>query len=175
MSNASFADRLRAIPLSATACAISLVATLTLAGAWFFEIVLRLEPCPLCLDQRIPYYIAVPLGFAVGLLARAPSRAPLARIGLAILGVVMLVGAGYGVYHSGVEWGFWEGPTACAAGAPGAASDILSSLKSANRVVPCNEAAWRFLGLSLAGYNALIAGALAALAFYVALRAPRSS
>ena len=169
MSSVSFADRLRAIPLSAAAFAISLVAALTLAGAWFFEIVLRLEPCPLCLDQRIPYYIAVPLGLAVGLLARDPSRASLARIGLAILGVVMLVGGGYGVYHSGVEWGVWEGPTACAAG------DILSSLKSATRVVPCNEAAWRFLGLSLAGYNALIASALAALAFYVALCAPRSS
>ena len=175
MSSASFADRLRAIPLSAAAFAISLVAALTLAGAWFFEIVLRLQPCPLCVDQRIPYYIAVPLGLAVGLLARDPSRASLARIGLAILGVVMLVGAGYGVYHSGVEWGFWEGPTACAAGAPGAAGDVLSSLKSATRVVPCNEAAWRFLGLSLAGYNALIASALAAFAFYVALCAPRSS
>jgi disulfide bond formation protein DsbB len=175
MNSASLAGRLRANPLSAAAFAISLVAAATLAGAWFFEIVLRLEPCPLCLDQRIPYYIAVPLGLAVGALARTKQRTTLARIGLVVLGIVMLVGAGYGVYHSGVEWGLWEGPTACAAGAPGTSGDILSSLKTATRVVPCNEAAWRFLGLSLAGYNALIAGALAALAFYTAFSAPRSS
>jgi disulfide bond formation protein DsbB len=169
MSRASIADRFRSNPLSAAAFAISVVAAATLAGAWFFELALGLEPCPLCLDQRIPYYIAIPLGLAVGLLARAPSRGSMARIGLGVLGVVMLIGAGYGIYHAGVEWGFWEGPTACAAGRGGASGDILSSLKTATRVVPCNEAAWRFLGISLAGYNALIAGALSFIAFRTAL------
>ena len=177
MSNFPVADRIRADPLSTAAFAISAVAAATLAGAWFFELALGLDPCPLCLDQRVPYYIAVPLGLVVGYLARGPLRARIARIGLAILGLVMLVGAGYGVYHAGVEWGFWEGPAACAAGAPRApVGDVLSSLKSATRVVPCNEAAWRFLGLSLAGYNVLIAGALAILAFSAALaRTPRSA
>jgi disulfide bond formation protein DsbB len=170
MSSASLADRFRASPLSAAAFAISVVAALTLAGAWFFELVLGLAPCPLCLDQRIPYYIAVPLGVVVGAVAREPARAGIARIGVILLGIVMLVGAGYGVYHAGVEWGFWEGPTACAAGQGGPVSgNILSSLKNATRVVPCNEAAWRFLGLSLAGYNALIAGTLAFIAFRSAL------
>jgi disulfide bond formation protein DsbB len=89
----------------------------------------------------------------------------------------MLVGAGYGVYHAGVEWGFWEGPASCAAANPGApVGDILSSLKATVRVVPCNEAAWRFLGLSLAGYNVLIAGGLAALALWAAtIRAPKKA
>jgi disulfide bond formation protein DsbB len=164
----TLAGRMRANPLATVAFAIALTATLTLAGAWFFELVLGLEPCPLCLDQRIPYYIAVPLGLAVGLVA-LNGRTPLARIGLLLLGAALLVGAGYGVYHSGVEWGFWEGPASCAASQPGApVGNILSSLKQTVRVVPCNEAAWRFLGLSLAGYNVLIAGALAALAFWAA-------
>ena len=156
-------------PLSAAAFVIAAAAAATLAGAWFFELVLGLEPCPLCLDQRIPYYVAVPLGLLVGLLARG-GGVRIARLGLLALGAILLVGAGYGVYHAGVEWGFWEGPASCAATAPGApVGDILSSLKTTVRVVPCNEAAWRFLGLSLAGYNVLIAGALAALAFWAAL------
>ena len=177
MSNFSVSDRIRADPPSTAAFAISAAAAATLAGAWFFELALGLDPCPLCLDQRVPYYIAVPLGLLIGYLARGVARAPIARIGMAILGLVMLVGAGYGVYHAGVEWGFWEGPAACAAGASRApVGDVLSSLKSATRVVPCNEAAWRFLGLSLAGYNVLIAGGLAILAFSAALaRTPRSA
>jgi disulfide bond formation protein DsbB len=171
-ASASFADRVRAQPLSAAALAIAAAAALTLAGAWFFELVLGLEPCPLCLDQRIPYYLAIPLGVAVGILR---NERP-ARVGLALLGIIMLVGAGYGVYHAGVEWGFWEGPAACAGGAAAVPTgDILSSLKNTQRVVSCSEAAWRFLGLSLAGYNVLIAGGLAAFAFWTALARPNKN
>ena len=166
----SVSERMRADHLSLVGFAIAAIAAATLAGAWYFELVLGLEPCPLCLDQRIPYYIAVPLGIALGLAARTTRLERIARLGLLALGAVMLVGAGYGVYHAGIEWGFWEGPASCAAAAPGApVGDILSSLKATARVVPCNEAAWRFLGLSLAGYNVLIAGGLAALAFWAAL------
>lgn len=165
----TLSDRIRANPISAVAFAVAAVAALTLAGAWFFELVLGFEPCPLCLDQRVPYYIAVPLGLALGLVARRDGLERFARLGLVALGAVMLVGAGYGIYHSGVEWSFWEGPASCAAGAQRApVGDILSSLKATVRVVPCNEAAWRFLGLSLAGYNVLIAGGLAALALRAA-------
>jgi disulfide bond formation protein DsbB len=173
---ATGSDRLRANPLSAIAFAIAALAAATLAGAWYFELVLGLEPCPLCLDQRIPYYIAVPAGIALGLAARRARFATLASLGLLMLGAVMLIGAGYGVYHSGVEWGFWEGPASCAAPTARApVGDILSSLKATARVVPCNEAAWRFLGLSLAGYNVLIAGGLALLAFWAALAGMKRS
>jgi disulfide bond formation protein DsbB len=166
----ALSNRVRTNPLSAAAFAIAAIAALTLAGAWYFELVLGLEPCPLCLEQRVPYYIAVPFGVVVGLVALNASGRGLARVGLLLLAVVMLVGAGYGVYHSGIEWGFWQGPAACAGGAsPAPARDILSTLKNTQRVVSCSEAAWRFLGLSLAGYNVLIAGALAALAFWAAL------
>jgi disulfide bond formation protein DsbB len=174
-SIAELSRRARRAPLSAAALIISLAAAATLAGAWFFEFVLKLEPCPLCLDQRIPYYVAVPLGLVVGWLALAPSRAAFARIGFAFLGLVMLVGAGYGVYHAGIEWGFWQGPASCAGGGRVGSGDILSQLRSTVRVVPCNEAAWRFLGISLAGYNVLIAGALAALAFWAAFAKPPRS
>lgn len=166
-SIAELSRHARRLPLSAAALAISLAAAATLGGAWFFELVLQLEPCPLCLDQRVPYYVAVPAGLLVAWIAREPSRMQFARIGFALLGVVMLVGAGYGVYHAGIEWGFWQGPDACA-GAGAAGGDILSQLRATARVVPCSEAAWRFLGISLAGYNVLIAGTLAAIAFRAA-------
>jgi disulfide bond formation protein DsbB len=82
-----------------------------------------------------------------------------------LLGVIFLIGAGYGVYHAGIEWGFWQGPAACAGGGPVNTGDILSTLKGTQRVVSCSDAAWRFMGISLAGYNTLIAGALSLLAF----------
>src|SRR5690606_21475118 len=140
---------IRANPLSVAALPVAIAAALTLAGAWFFELVIGLEPCPLCLDQRVPYYVAVPLGLVVAWLAGAPSRAQYARAGLALLGVTMVAGVGYGIYHAGVEWGFWQGPAACAAaGGSAVPGDILSQLKSTTRVVSCSEAPWRFLGLS---------------------------
>jgi disulfide bond formation protein DsbB len=80
----------------------------------------------------------------------------------------MAYGAGLGAYHSGIEWELWKGPAACSGGGdgPGFATDagaLLESL-SAGRIPSCADAPWRLLGLSLAGYNALICAALAIVA-----------
>ncbi len=158
----------RAAPQAAAGFALAAAAAAMLAGAWFFELVIGLAPCPLCLDQRIPYYIALPLGLAVGVLALKASRLRLARGGLGLIALVLAVGAGLGAYHAGIEWGWWPGPASCAGSGPSApVSDILTALKH-GRVVRCDEAPWRFLGLSLAGYNALIAGGLALVAIAAA-------
>jgi disulfide bond formation protein DsbB len=143
------------------AFAIAAIAAATLAGAWFFQLALGLAPCPLCLDQRWPYYIAVPLGLLVGVIARDPSREQATRAGFIALAVVLFIGAGLGVYHAGIEWRFWPGLATCAGVAPAPSGDILDALKNPPRFVSCDEAAWRLLGISLAGYNALIAGVLA--------------
>lgn len=156
------------ISRSAHAFLIAAVAGATLLGAWFFEYVIKLEPCPLCLQQRIPYYIAIPFALVLGLLARDRRHAPLAAYGLYALGALMLFSAAFGAYHSGVEWGWWQGPATCAAVAGGAGGgNLIEALKGA-RVVPCNEAPIRILGISLAGYNALISAGLAWLAFSAA-------
>ena len=65
--------------------------------------------------------------------------------------------AGLGTYHAGVEWGFWQGPTDCTGpvGNLGSAGDLLERLDTV-KVIRCDEVQWRFLGLSLAGYNVLI-------------------
>ena len=84
--------------------------------------------------------------------------------GLLALAGLMLWGVWLGVFHTGIEWKWWTGPQACS-GAPqlGGPGDLLKRLESIN-ITRCDEAAWRFLGISLAGYNALISAALAAVA-----------
>jgi disulfide bond formation protein DsbB len=154
----------RTAPAVSAALVIAGAGAATIAGAWFFELVLKLKPCPLCLEQRVPYYIASPLALIVAFAAW--RRAPRAVVigGLVALALLMLWSAYLGVFHAGVEWKLWAGPTECSGPVDlGPPSDFIKRLQNAN-VVRCDEAAWRFLGLSLAGYNALIAAALAAVA-----------
>jgi len=87
----------------------------------------------------------------------------------------MLWGTYLGVFHAGVEWKLWAGPAECSGAAQfGPAGGLLNRLQDVV-VVRCDEAAWRFLGLSLAGYNALITVALAAIALWGAAKSYGSS
>ena len=149
------------------AIVIAVVGAATILGAYFFQFVVGLAPCPLCLEQRIPYYVGIPLAALVAIAAARQAPRPWLIAGFAALALVMLIGAGLGVYHSGVEWHFWQGPQDCSGGTPdfGARGGVLDKLDNA-RVVRCDEAPWRLFGLSLAGYNVLIALALAAVAVW---------
>lgn len=140
---------------------VLLGAAATIGGALYFEHGLGLSPCKLCLLQRDPYYV----GMALAALALVLPGRP-ARLALAALALVFLVSAGLGAYHAGVEWGFWAGPSDCGGGTgagPASVNDFMKSLQT-TRVVSCTEAAWRFMGLSLAGWNVPISLALAAAA-----------
>jgi disulfide bond formation protein DsbB len=158
-------DRLRREPAAAAALAIFVLSAATLLGAWYFELVLKLPPCPLCLEQRLPYHVVIPLSLltAIAALVRAPSK--LVVVGFLVICIAALCGAALGAYHSGVEWRWWPGPADCSGpiGDFKANGPLLDQLQSV-QVVRCDEAAWRFLGLSLAGYNVLISLVLAALA-----------
>jgi disulfide bond formation protein DsbB len=149
------------------ALAVALGAAATVGGALIFEHAFGYVPCKLCLIQRNPYYFAIPLGLVAALLPLHWMRA-----GLWLLALVFVVSAGLGAYHSGVEWGFFAGPSDCGGGSgagAGNVGDFLNQLQS-TRVVSCTEAAWRFLGLSLAGWNVLISLVLAAFAAMAAAR-----
>jgi disulfide bond formation protein DsbB len=100
---------------------------------------------------------------AIAALVRAPPK--LVMVGFIAILAAALCGAALGTYHSGVEWRWWPGPTDCSGPMTDfrAKGPLLEQLQSVH-VVRCDEAAWRFLGLSLAGYNVLISLALAALA-----------
>ncbi|KQQ79000.1 disulfide bond formation protein B [Aureimonas sp. Leaf324] len=141
----------------------------TVGGALLFQHVGGYMPCALCLEQRTPYYIGIPVALAALVAAKLRAPAVVTRGLLFAVGLLMLWAAALGVYHAGVEWGFWAGPADCAAaGAVDLSVDLLSSI-DAVRPPSCSEAALRLLGVSLAGWNALIATVLAALALRSAL------
>jgi disulfide bond formation protein DsbB len=152
-------------PLFLAAFAIAITSAATILGAYFFQYVMGLPPCPLCLQQRIPYYIAIPFGLVLAAAALRGARPSLIRGGLATLAIVLLLGVALGAYHAGVEWKMWAGPTDCTGPINdfGSTGSLLQQMQTTS-VVRCDEAAWRFLGLSLAGYNVLISAVLAGLA-----------
>ena len=154
-------------PALAAALAILVVAAATLAGAWYFELVLDIRPCPLCLEQRYAYYLAIPLAALTALAAGRHAPRGLLVGGLVILALAALGNAVLGTYHAGVEWGFWQGPTDCTGpvGNLGSAGTLLERLDTV-KVIRCDEVQWRFLGLSLAGYNVLISLLMAAIAVW---------
>ena len=160
---------IRARPVASAAIAIAAVGAVTILGAWYFQYGLGLKPCPLCLEQRYAYYFAIPLAVMVALGDQVGASRKVLIAALVAIALGMLWNAGLGVFHSGVEWKWWAGPQECSGALEGlgSAGGLLEKLQSIT-VVRCDEAAWRFLGLSLAGYNALISLALAATAAWAA-------
>lgn len=165
MAKESWIDRLKAEPAAAAALAIFVISAATLAGAWYFQLVLKLPPCPLCLEERIPYHIVIPLSLLLAIAAavRAPSK--LLMVGFAVVAIATLCNAALSSYHAGVEWHWWAGPTDCTGPLTDlrAGGSLINQLQSIH-VVRCDQAAWRLLGISLAGYNALISLLLTAIA-----------
>ena len=153
------------------ALAITAIAAATLAGAWFFQLVLDILPCELCLEQRYAYYLAIPLGALTALAAARDVSRVVLLAGLAVLAAATLANAGLATYHAGVEWHLWQGPTDCTGpvGNLGSAGNLLQRLDTV-KVMRCDEVQWKFLGLSLAGYNVLISLLMAAIAAWGIVR-----
>jgi disulfide bond formation protein DsbB len=159
-------DRWRRDPAAVAALAVFAASVATILGAWYFQYVLKLPPCPLCLEERLPYHVVIPLSLLMAIAAMVQAPRALLVVGFVAIIAIMLVSAGLGAYHAGVEWQWWAGPTDCS----GPISDLgkkplLDQLQSIH-VVRCDEAAWRFLGLSLAGYNVLVSLLLATIAAF---------
>lgn len=160
-----FLDRWRLCALTASAA--------MLAIAHGFETFGKLAPCTLCLRQREVYWWAAGLALAFMIVVRLPGGPRLRQATCWILGLVFLVGAGVAIYHAGAEWKFWPGPTTCSsAGSAAVSADAMSALLNGAKIhgPACDKPAWVFLGLSMAGWNALISLALAALSAAAALR-----
>jgi disulfide bond formation protein DsbB len=145
------------------ALVILAIAVSSIVGAFFFE-ALGYAPCELCLKERIPYYAAIPFaGLAVLFATRGPIS--LSHAALCILALIFAGSAIFGAYHAGVEWGFWPGPLECSGPLDRAASvaDFMKQLQTF-KLARCDAPALRILGLSLAGWNAIVSAGLAALA-----------
>lgn len=158
-------------PAMRAALVVAAVALATIAGAWFFQLVLDIRPCPLCLEQRYAYYLSIPLALAVAFAAGRGAPRGVLIAGFGLLAAVALGNAALGGYHAGVEWTFWPGPTECTGPVVdlGRAGTLLERLDSV-KVIRCDEVQWRFLGLSLAGYNVLISLLMAAVALWGAAK-----
>src|SRR6201995_936908 len=150
-----YALRGEASPAVTSSLAILVIAAATIAGAWFFQLVLEILPCPMCLEQRYAYYFTIPFAALVALAAAKGAPRTIVLTGLAILALGTLGNAVFVSYHAGVEWGFWPGPTDCTGPGfnPGKAGSLLENLDKV-KVVRCDEGQFRFLGISLAGDNA---------------------
>ncbi|MGV3554629.1 MAG: disulfide bond formation protein B [Croceibacterium sp.] len=137
------------------------VPALLLAGAFVSEHLFGLYPCEMCWWQRWPHFAAI--GLALASTVAAPRRLWIALAALAVLTSGLI-----GAYHAGVEYGWWEGLTACANTAGSEGGDPLQAILDAP-LVRCDQAPWSLAGISLAGWNFLISTA-SALAILVLLR-----
>ena len=169
-------DMIRARPVTTAALAIALVGAATIVGAWFFQYGLGLKPCPLCLEQRYAYYLALPLGALASFAAQRHAPRQLLMTAFMILMLAALANTWLGGYHAGVEWKFWPGPTDCSGPLVdfGKAGNLLEQLDKV-KVIRCDEVQWRFLGLSLAGYNVLISLVMAIIALWGFVSAARKA
>jgi len=148
-----------------TALLVLLGSLFAIGGAWFIELVLGIKPCHLCLIGRIPHYVGIPVAL-IAIIANRPNQSPLLGRGLlALLTLVFLVGTAIAVYHSGVEFGLFQGPTDCTGTIEKSANiqDFLKQLQTV-KVIRCDEVAMRIFGLSLASWNAVISLGLAGMA-----------
>lgn len=133
-----------------------------LAGAYISQYGFGLRPCHLCLLQRYPYWLAIGLGGAGWFLWKKHSlRLPILLLFL----LLFLVEAGIASYHAGVEWGLVPGPAGCTLQETDrnmTTEEMLAAIKAAP-LVSCSQAAFVFLGLSMAAWNALCALGLSGL------------
>jgi disulfide bond formation protein DsbB len=156
-----------------------LASAAVLAAAWSFEIFLYLAPCQMCWWQRYVYFAAAGIALLAIVLNWRGAGQQLMTAFSAALGLTFLVGLFISGWHALFEWGLAPGPEGCEAvgsvGLPEGASlsDILSKPQA---IVSCKDAMWRLpnapWGLSMAGWNALISAALAALSFYASTQPP---
>jgi len=152
----------RSLPSDKIAAGIAFVLGFAaIAGAWGSQLFGGLVPCELCLEQRLAYYWGLPILALVLLLW---NRLPLLvwYIAMGIVALIFVWSTYMGGYHAGVEWGFWPGPTACTGTGDGISFNDLNNIDAA-RVIPCDAVQFRFLGISLAGYNALVSLVIVAL------------
>ena len=151
------------ITLRTSFLATLLVSLAIIGFVLFAQYVQHYAPCELCLRERLPWYFLIGLSL-IGLVF--PSR----RL-LVLIGIVLLVSAGLGLHHAGVEQHWWPGPAECTSGSSGAKTiEELKAMLMKERVVQCDEIAWKFLDLSMAAYNGLVSLIAGAAVLFVTAR-----
>jgi len=119
-----------------------------LGGALLSEYVGKLYPCEMCWWQRYPHGVAILL--ALGALL-SPQTALRTRVLTCLAAVAIAVSGAIGVFHAGVEYGWWEGLTTCTTSGATSLQDIMNV-----PLIRCDQVQWSLAGISLAGYNGLL-------------------
>jgi disulfide bond formation protein DsbB len=158
-------------PLRTAKALALLVPAALLAGAYGSEYWGGLYPCEMCWWQRYAHFAGLAFAVAALLAGRLPDRGR-SFVWLAALGI--LASGAIGVFHAGVELDYWEGFTQCTATAAGSGDDYFKSIMEAP-LVRCDEVQFSFLGISMAGWNAIISIAAACAILWLSLKRPRAA
>ncbi len=145
-----------------SAAFIFLLALATIVGAWGFQLIGGYIPCELCYQERIPYYVGIPVALVAFASAWFGGPAWLTRGALLLAALVFAWGTYLAAYHTGAEYAWWPGPTDCSSGGgPTTATtgDLLDQITKI-RVVSCTQVTWRMFGLSFAGWNTVVSAVL---------------
>jgi disulfide bond formation protein DsbB len=143
-----------------------------LAGALGSQYLGGLHPCEMCHWQRWPHYAAVALALVAFAMRGAADRG---RSFVWLAALAILTSGAIGVYHAGVEAGIFEGLTQCTAtAAAGSSADILADIM-ANPLVRCDQVQFSFLGISMAGWNAIVSIGSALVILWLSLKRPRAA
>lgn len=153
----------------------------TLAGAWGFELIGHYQPCMLCLRERLPYYIGIPIAAVAFLLSFSPRNDRIVRILLVIVAALFVWSVYQGVFHIGIEYRWWNPLLDCATPAgtlpPRTGGGLLDALQTVHPP-SCSDATWRFpanWGLSFAGWNSVISTGIVLTALFGAFARRRSA
>jgi len=161
---------MKSLPLARLplARAIALIFPLAmLGGAYAFQFIGGLHPCEMCWWQRYALFAAIPLAIIAYLIR---GKACVSGLFTGLAGLAIGIGGGIGLFHAGVEYGWWQGLTACSTSPTGGSSaDILNQIM-ATPITRCDVAPWHMFGISMAGYNGLLSAAAALLILVLLLR-----
>ncbi|MBM3583353.1 MAG: disulfide bond formation protein B [Alphaproteobacteria bacterium] len=148
---------------------LAAASALTLLGAFYFQYVEGLRPCPLCLDQRWAHGAGIALALAAAFTGGIVQHALLGLAGAAFLTGAIIAG-----FHVGVEFRWWAGLDSCTGGSTaGLSAEELAELLLATPPARCDEVPWSLLGVSMAGWNGAISAALGGIALVAAARGAR--
>jgi disulfide bond formation protein DsbB len=153
-----------------------LASAVLLAIAHAFQTFGGLQPCTLCLQQRDVYWTAMAVAALAIIAERTPAKRALQPIFAVLLIGAFAAGAAIAARHAGAEWKWWPGPATCSGGGSGGvnAAALSALMHGAKIAAPrCDEAAWVFLGLSMAGWNCLTSLGLAGMSLAAWLRGGR--
>lgn len=144
-----------------------LVPAALLAGAYGSQYIGGLHPCEMCYWQRWPHFAALALAIAAYAFASLPDRG---RSFVWLAALAILVSGGIGVWHAGIEAGIFSGVTSCSTGGGGSSLEEIMS----RPMIRCDEIQFSFLGISMAGWNAVISVSAALVIAWLSLKRPKS-